>query len=204
MLNTSLIYLFPYVPDSSQIGSANPKLWQRLSILGKGLLTAASRRKRARRELACFLMVLPTVSHVLSPVHFSVSFSLSPSKDAVDATSLWDWGGQRSFLKEKCIELLETEKLLLSLAVPKQQIVGFGRVIYPCQVLMFSCGLLLSFLETAHQDRWTFGLRRYGHSCVHRRPLMWGTRVLLLWIDRLQKGQQSAHFTAGYQQPLFE
>ena len=59
------------------------------------------------------------------------------------------------------------------------------------------------FPETGDRDRWPFGLRRYGHSHVHRRPLTWGTRALLLWTDRLPK-EQSALFTAGYQEPLFE
>jgi len=57
---------FPYVPDSSQTGSANPKLWQRLRMLGKGLVTATSRRNWARRELPCFLKLLPTVPHIHS------------------------------------------------------------------------------------------------------------------------------------------
>lgn len=69
---------------------------------------------------------------------------------------------------------------------------------------MFSCGLLLSLLETAHWDRSTFGLRQHGRSCIHRRLFTGATRVLLLQTSRLQKRQQSAHFTAGYWEPLSE
>lgn len=70
-----------------KFGSANPKLWQRLSMLGKGLLTAASRRNWAREKLACFLLLLPTVLHVYS-LQFNSQIDLFLSKDGVDATGL--------------------------------------------------------------------------------------------------------------------
>lgn len=141
-------------------------------------------------------------SYPFSLIHFSVSFSLSPSNDAPDATS------PRRTEKLPEGEMHRVTKVRETASGPGSSWAANSCI---CEnhmpwlsSYMFSCGLLLSLLETALQDRRTFGLMWYSPFHVHGRSLIWGTRVLLLWTDRLQKGQQSAHFTAGYQEPPFE
>lgn len=70
-----------------KFGLANPKLWQTLSMLGKGLLTAASRRNWARGKLACFLLLFPTLLHIYS-LQFNSQIDLFLSRDGVDTIGL--------------------------------------------------------------------------------------------------------------------